>query len=393
MKKVILIFCLFIIGIYSLYSFYKKEEVKPIETIKEIEEERGVFISYLDYTPLFKNKTEQEIKKEIDKIYENLKSLSLNTIYLQVRSFADSIYPSEYFPASKNITNEENISFDILKYFVKKAKIYQFKIFAWINPYRISNDKNDKIDKDASFASWENTNKIEFSEEGIYFNPADKDVSNLILKGVKELVENYEIDGIIYDDYFYPNNTIDTENYSDYKSNGGEKTIEEYRISIIEDLIKNTYDTIKNINNKILFGISPTGNTSNNLNKEYLDLESILKKDNYLDFIIPQLYYGFFNETKPYITVLNEFSNMIKTSNTTLKVGLSIYKSGNVDTYAKSGKNEWIENNNILMKQIVVSRSINNYEGFVIFRYAYLFNSEIQNKTMKEEIENLKIIF
>ena len=78
------------------------------------------------------------------------------------------------------------------------------------------------------------------------------------------------------------------------------------------------------------------------------DSLNILKKDNYLDFIIPQLYYGFFNETKPYITVLNEFSNMIKTSNTNLKVGLSIYKSGNVDTYAKSGKNEWIENNNIL---------------------------------------------
>lgn len=392
MKKVISIFCLFLIGIYALYSFYKKDE-KVIETINEVKEERGVFISYIDYTPLFKNKNKDQIITEIDKIYENLKSLSLNTIYLQVRSYADAIYPSKYFLPSKNITSSEQLPLDILKYFVKKAKTNKIKIFAWINPYRISSNQNDQIDKDACFSSWQNTNKIEFSEEGIYFNPADEDVTTLILNGVKELVENYEIDGIIYDDYFYPNNTIDSENYSNYKSDGGNKTIEEYRIDIIDNLIKKTYDIIKKTNKNVLFGISPSGNTLNNLTHEYLDLESILKKENYLDFIIPQLYYGFYNETKPYIRVLNEFDNMIKTKNVNLKVALALYKSGSEDIYAKSGKNEWIENNNILMKQIVVSRGANNYQGFVIFRYAHLFNENKQNETMISEIKNLKIIF
>ncbi len=391
MKKVLLIIILFVIGIYFLYSGYSDENNDNfVNNDLNNEEVRGVFISYIDYSPL-KGKDEELQKQFIDQMIDNVHSYGLNNVVLQVRPFADAIYESNLFETSSVVALNEGdaLNFDILEYFIAKCHEKKISLYAWINPYRIRNTSDtSSISEDSYFYDWINSNDIEVSEGGIYFNPASSKVLELILDGVKEVVSNYDVDGVLYDDYFYPSKSIDEKNYKDYVNNGGKLTIEEYRIDIINTLIKESYKTVKSVQKDVLFGISPSGNIENNLNEEYLDVEYILKNEGYLDFIIPQIYYGFDNSNKPYIETVDTWNDLIKTD-TKLYIALSIYKAGLEDTFAGTGKNEWIENDNIIKKQVIIARNKSNYNGFFVFRYSYLFN-DFDNDVLKLEVDNLK---
>lgn len=385
MKKILLI-VITVLTVFLIVNSMTKETKEETPVVKEEQEVRGVFISYIDYSNL-KNKTKEEQEKIITEMINNVYYFGLNSIILQVRPFSDAIYPSEIYQSSKVVSEKEGdpLELDILKYFIEESKKKNIEIYVWINPYRIrsENDISD-ISKESYYYKWLDTNNIERSENGIYLNPASQEVLDYITSGLKELCENYDIKGIIYDDYFYPSDTIDLENYEETDKS---ITLKQYRINNINNLLEESYKTIKSVNEDIKFGISPAGNIENNLDKEYLDIEYILKQE-YLDLIIPQLYFGFNNSTKPYIKTLEDWSNL-NVNNKDLYVALALYKSGKVDTYAGDGENEWLEETNIIKKQILISRNEENYKGFYIFRYEYLFNT-YNNSNLTKEVENLK---
>ncbi len=384
--KVLISLSLLMIFLYIIIGLIKGVEKKEKEEASEI---RGIFLSYLDYSADFKNKDENALRSAIETKIKAIKDMNLNTVFFQVRTFADAIYPSELFPASKTVT-DDYLKADILKIFLEIAHKNNIQVHAWINPYRISyNTSEDEIKDEAIYKSWLGTNKIQISDDGIYFNPASEDVLNLILDGIKELIKNYDIDGILYDDYFYPNKTIDLENYSDYIALGGTLAIEDYRRENITKLIKESYQTVKSQNNEVLFGISPAGNISNNKNTEYLDIEAILSGEKCLDYVMPQLYFGLNNGVLPYEEILNTWNALIK-DDTALYVALALYKSGEEDRYAKDGKDEWKENTDIIKKEIILARNVSNYEGFGIFRYDFLFSKDKENEQLLKERENIK---
>lgn len=385
MKKILLI-VITVLTVFLIVNSMTKETKEETPVVKEEQEVRGVFISYIDYSNL-KNKTKEEQEKIITEMINNVYYFGLNSIILQVRPFSDAIYPSEIYQSSKVVSEKEGdpLELDILKYFIEESKKKNIEIYVWINPYRIrsENDISD-ISKESYYYKWLDTNNIERSENGIYLNPASQEVLDYITSGLKELCENYDIKGIIYDDYFYPSDTIDLENYEETDKS---ITLKQYRINNINNLLEESYKTIKSVNEDIKFGISPAGNIENNLDKEYLDIEYILKQE-YLDLIIPQLYFGFNNSTKPYIKTLEDWSNL-NVNNKDLYVALALYKSGKVDTYAGDGENEWLEETNIIKKQILISRNEKNYKGFYIFRYEHLFET-FKNNNLTKEIENIK---
>ena len=422
MKKIILYFLIFILSLMIIYNFQKKdlkedkkeiqkEEKKketniPSENLSEEEKEeiispiknemKGIFLSYIELGNLLKNKTKQEQETNLKRVISNMKLLNLNNLYVQVRPFADTIYKSEIFKPSLVIVNseDEELKLDILYFLIQEGHKNNIKIHAWINPYRIRT-KNDinTISKDALFYGWlSNSNHIERSNDGIYFNPASTEARKLIIDGIKEIVKNYDVDGIIYDDYFYPNKTIDLKDYELYKDNNGKLSLDEYRINNINVLIKESYNTVKSIKKNVLFGISPAGNINNNLKMEYLDVSYLLKNKGYLDYIMPQIYFGFFNSAAPYKETAEVWSNLIENNETKLYIALAVYKSGLEDSYAGSGKNEWKDYNDIIAKQIIVGRNIKKYEGFTLYRYDYVFNKKEGNQNLEKEIENLKKI-
>lgn len=384
MKKLLLLITI-LITIILIYNTKTQEQTKPQEQTK-INEDKGIFISYIDYADL-KGKTKEEQQKQITKMINNISYFGLNKIILQVSPFSDAIYPSKIYQSSHVVVNQEGdkLKLDILKYFLEEAKEKNIDIYAWLNPYRIRNNNDiTTISKNTYYYKWLNTDNIQITKNGIYLNPASQEVLEYIKKGLQELCKNYDIKGVLYDDYYYPNDTIDLNTYNQTNKETNLKT---YRINNINKLIETSYNTIKETNKNIKFGLSPAGNIENNKDKEYLDIENIIKT-NKIDFIIPQLYYGFENSTKPYIKVLKEWSN-INTKNKDLYIALALYKSGKIDNYAGNGENEWLEQTNIIKKQIITARNEKNYKGFYIYRYEYLFNI-YKNNNLNKEIKNIK---
>ncbi len=385
---ILIIFLLIVIYIFIPKDTLKKEDKSKIE-----EEKRAVFISYIELGNNLRGKSSEEMKRTINDMLDNAKNFGFNMIILQVRSFSDAIYKSSIYPSSRSVVNTEgdDLPFDILDYFVKKAHKKNLELHAWINPYRISNDTDiSVISKDNPAYSMLNSTNIEVTDNGIYYNPASNKVETLILEGIEEIIKNYDVDGIHFDDYFYPkSDDIDKREYEkSLKDNN--LTLQQFRLNTISSLIKKTYKLIKSYDKSILFGISPDGNIDNNYNSNYVDTRLFCTEKGYLDYIMPQVYYGFFNSTKPFEDTVKSWNNLI-TNNIELIPALAFYKTGNVDNYAKDGSNEWIEYNNIIAREVMLSRELSNYSGFAIFRYDSLFGNNLTETSFLER-ENLKNI-
>lgn len=378
MKRILLL--LFIIIVLIL--LVNKKEIKE----NNISELRGIYISYIEISKYLNDKDEISSKKEIDKMIDNIKTINCNTIILQVRPSTDSIYNSKIFPVSKYLSSKESYPFDVLKYFIEKSHEQNLKVIAWINPYRISTTSNINEIKENSPAFKYIDSDVVYIGNGIFFNPAKEEVKQLIIDGVKEVL-NYKVDKILFDDYFYPSNDIDILEYEKVKE---KKTIEEFHLENVNDLIKRVHTECKKKN--IPFGISPDGNIENNYNKNYADVKQWLSSSEYVDFIMPQLYYGFNNTTKPFIKTINEWNELIKNKDIDLYIALAFYKVGTIDTYAKDGKDEWINNNNIIMKEIIYSRNITHYKGFSLYRYDNIFDESNFTNTSYSELKSVKRI-
>lgn len=393
MKKIILI-AVVLVFIFLTFMIIEAKATKKQNIYNKNSETRAVYFSYIEFNSYIKGKNSQESKNNIRTILDNIKNMNLNTVIVHVRPFADSIYKSEYYPISDTILNNNNEvpDYDILDFFITEAHSRDLKIEAWINPFRISNDtKLENISVDSIYYKFINTNDVMIiDDKGIYLNPASVEVRNLIIDGIKEIVEKYDVDGIHFDDYFYPNETIDLQSYDEYIKTGGTMSLDEYRLNNISVLIKDIYSSIKNIKSDVKFGIAPEGNIENNYDKSFLDVNKILSNNGYVDYIMPQLYFGFENEIKPFIETINVWNSLIEVDSIDLIPALAFYKIGTVDTYALSGKNEWIENSDIIKKQVVISRNVSNYDGFSLFRYDYIFNKDKSNENIEKEIMGLK---
>lgn len=355
-------------------------------------EKRAIFISYIELGRYLKNNSINTSKKNIDTIIENIKKMGFNIIILQVRSFSDAIYESNIFPWSSTVSNVEgeNPGFDILKYFIKKSHKENIELHAWINPYRVrtTDDVSSITDINPAFKYIDSD--MLYVGGGIYYNPAKEETINLITDGVLEIVKGYDVDGILFDDYFYPNKEIDLEDYKNYIKEHDYISIDQFRLNNVNKMVKKVHSVCHKYNKK--FGISPDGNIENNYNKNYADVKLWGKSNSYVDYLMPQIYYGFYNEARPFKEVIDEWDKLIINKDIDLMIALAFYKVGTTDKYAKSGDSEWINNNDIIMREIILSRNLKHYNGFALFRYDYLFNKNLQTDTTMKEIENMKQI-
>lgn len=388
MKNILkgVVFSLVIIGILIISS--PKVEVKDKQ--EEIIEKRSIFISYIELSKYLKNKSEDVGKKNIDLMLKNIKELGFNEVIVQVRSFCDAIYPSKIFPWSSIISSEEGVpgSFDVLEYFLKKAHEEKISFIAWINPYRVRSTA-DILSISRKNPAYEHLNSdVVYVGEGIYLNPSKEFTHKLVVDGVEEIVKNYDVDGILFDDYFYPTNEIDIDDYEAYIKDNDIISKEQYNLNIVNKLIKDVYKVCHKYGVK--FGVSPDGNIDNNYNKVFADVKRWCSENKYIDFIMPQIYYGFFNETKAFKKTIEEWESLILNDKVGLRIALAFYKVGEMDKYAKSGNYEWMIYEDIIMREIVLSRNLKNYEGFSLFRYDFLFDKELYNEMTLNEIENMK---
>ena len=386
MKTKFLIIIFFLCSIFLIFTSFDEKEV----VLENTKEKRGVFISYIELSKYLKGKSEEDGIGEIRRMVSNIEELGFTMILLQVRSFSDAIYPSDIFPWSATVSEMEGVSpgYDILKSFLDICNEEKIELYAWINPYRIRGDEDSSdISQDNPAYSYLNTSVVEVNN-GIFYNPASTEAREIIVDGVEELVQNYSVDGVIFDDYFYPNDTIDLEEYEEYKKTNSDVSIEEFRFYQVNELIQDVYQVCHQ--NNTLFGVSPDGNIENNYQKHYADVKTWAGKTGYVDFLMPQIYYGFYNETKAFVSVLNAWEELA--TKVELLPVLAFYKVGAVDNFAKSGSTEWMENDDIIMREVLLTRNLKQYQGFSLFRYDYLFNSELRTSTTMAELKNMKKI-
>ena len=377
-KKLFIIICILVFFLVdTTVSYAKRSNDKKEDDSKEI---RAIYISYLEYLNNFIGNSKKTNQTKINKMIDKIKQMNLNHIFLHVSPFSDSIYESKLFPYSYTLTGVEgkNPGFDYLAYFIKVAHSKNIKIHAWINPYRISFSQSvDIIDSKNPAKKLFNTSSIAIDKNGIYYNPASEIVKNLIIRQVEEIIDKYDIDGIHFDDYFYIQKNIDLVEYNNYKNNGGEKSLKEFRLDNTNDLVKKVYQVIKEKNSNIIFSIAPDGNINNNYLYHFADVKTWLKNDGYVDIIMPQIYYGFENQYSPFKNVLNHWIKLLNNKNSNIVPVLALYKQGEIDNEAGNGKNEWLNDNQIINRQIELIKN-SNLGGYALFRYDFLKNDSFK---------------
>ena len=204
------------------------------------------------------------LKTRCDAILDTAKANGCNTVYFQVRPAADALYPSDLFPWSRyltgNIGTAPSNSFDPLAYWLEQAHARDMKLEAWINPYRICAGQNAASDftslPDSSPAK-QHPDWVVTHDGSYYFNPGLAEVRQLICDGVQEIVENYDVDGIQFDDYFYP--STDFDDADTYAAAGTTLSLDDWRRDNVNQLVQTVHQTIQEHakNSACVFGISP----------------------------------------------------------------------------------------------------------------------------------------
>lgn len=361
-------------------------------------EQKGFWITYLEYGSILKNKSEGSFRKSIGTYFDNISDLGFNTVYVQVRAFGDAYYDSELFPSGEQFdgTIGTKNSFDALQVMIDCAHERGMSIHAWVNPMRLmTSSQLQNIDSSYTIKKWYDSEKhngtyIVKSGDRWYLNPAYSEVTDLIASGITEIAANYNVDGIQIDDYFYPT-TDKSFDSSAYAASGTDLSLSDWRISNVNKMVKKLYKAAHNANSSIVFGISPQGSVENNYNQLYADVKTWCAESGYCDYILPQVYFGFDNAALPYSDVISLWSSMVKTKKVKLVIGLAAYKIGAEDGYAGSGKNEWLNNSDIISRQMKLAESLGNYGGVAIYRYDSLFNpsSDVAAQVNKE-IKNIE---
>lgn len=360
------------------------------------DEQKGFWITYLEYASILRNKSEKSFTKSVGEYFDNISDLGFNTVYVQVRAFGDAYYDSELFPAGEQFDGAIGTKnrFDALKIMVKCAHDRGISIHAWVNPMRtMTTSQIEKIGDGYTIKKWYNDRRGDYivkSGDRWYLNPAYDEVTDLIAEGIREISENYEVDGIQIDDYFYPttNKSFDSTAYS---ACGNGMSLSDWRISNVNKMVKKLYRTVHTANDTMVFGISPQGSVENNYGELYADVRKWCAEDGYCDYILPQVYFGFDNPALPYADVIALWNGMVKSSDVKLVIGLAAYKIGAEDGYAGSGKREWLNSSDIIARQMKLAESLENYGGVALYRYDSVFNpaSEVSAQVSKE-IKNIE---
>lgn len=374
------------------------------QTTVNTDEYKAFWFSYYDYTAYrakYKKRNATTFKKYFTQAVKKGKSLGMNCIIVHVRPFGDAMYKSKYFPWSKCISGKQgkNPGYDPLKIMTQVAHANGMKIEAWINPYRVASGSTNykKLSTKNPARKWHNKKKTRRNvlayKGSLYYNPAKAQVRNLIVNGVKEIVENYDVDGIHMDDYFYPafsssnvNSAFDAKEYRASTMAKGKQNIVSFRREQVNMLVKAIHSAVKSIDPSVTFGISPAGNIDNLTSRYsyYVDINKWLNSSDYVDYICPQIYWGFKHPYAKFDRVTNRWMNAAKSKKVKVYIGIAVYRAGHNIGAGSAERREWRSDANILKKQVHYARK-KGCDGFAFFDY-----QDLKSKKSAKAVKQLK---
>ncbi len=359
---------------------------------------KAFWLSQYDMDGIFENggmQIEQEKFAEImDKLFSAIRDRGFNTAIVQLRPNGDSFYPSAYYPPSKYAVGFYGGEFvyDPLTIMIDAAHKYGISFHAWINPLRCMEATDMSLINVAyGVRDYEQNHLgdyiIKHTDNRLYLNPGYEEVRQLIINGATEIVRYYDVDGVHMDDYFYPTQDVSFDNIA-YLSQTEYKDRNQFRFASVNKLVKGLYDGVKAENKDVIFGISPAGNVGYTRDL-YADVDTWLSEEGYVDYIMPQLYWGLQNRYSPFGTMYSQWKALIKVDSIKLIIGMTLANA--VEGYNGEGSAEWINNRDILKKCLSYALNAQKCDGFSLFSAADILaiSTTEPNIATQEELTNL----
>ena len=344
---------------------------------------RAVWVSYLEWAAMDFS-TEDAFRAGVVQLLDNCAGLGLNTVLAQVRPFGDALYRSTLFPWSHLCTGVQgqDPGFDPLDVLLQEAHTRGISVEAWVNPYRLRSSA--AMPPNLADSNLANTHPewVCTVDEGLYLNPAEPAAADYVVQGVAELVQNYAVDGIHFDDYFYPttDESIDAAQFAA----SGAGNLAAWRRENVTALVRAVHDTVKAADPTLRFGISPQGNPDNDENQQYSDVTGWLASgggDAVVDYLCPQVYWGqgfaLHNGSTRFA-----FENIVpawlaypRAADVALYFGLGAYRVGVGDGGSNENSLSGWSTGRALADQVAFLRE-QGAGGWALYRYGSLFGPE-----------------
>ncbi len=379
---------------------------------------KGLWLyQYTTYTSLFKNgssqRDEASYRQLVQRVVNNMATDGFNTVYLQMRPYGDALYPSEVYPPSPYVCNGSgyngSFAYDPLEIFLEIAHASDISVQAWLNPMRLmTTSAMAGVSSKYRLGQWysdssKNGTYIVANGGRYYLNPAYPETRQLVTDGIMEICENYDIDGIHFDDYFYI--SIDSEStdlafdqaaFNQYGSSYGSASSlsvrKNFRRAQVNTLLREIYSAIKEYDEDIIFGISPAGNISNN-QTGYLcaDVYTWCSTPGYVDYIAPQVYWSFEHswDQARFDICTNNWADLCTTDEVDLIIGIATYQGENGVSYSSSDPG-WYNNNDNIARMLNFLKNHDRASGWIMFKYESTYNihSDGYTSSFSEEINN-----
>lgn len=346
---------------------------------------RAAWIATVDNVdfPTKKTLSIDEQKKELIRDLEIAKGLKMNAVVFQVRPMCDALYRSKIEPWSEFLTGEmgKGQSFDPLAFLVAEAHKRGILVHAWFNPYRAYHPLAKTISD--NHISKRRPDLVKQYGKYLWLDPGEKEVQDYSLSVVTDVVRRYDVDGVHFDDYFYPYpekgpdgkkiDFPDEPSWKKYLADGNRAaplSRDDWRRQNVDDFIGTVGREIKKIKPDILYGISPFGiwqpvpekgiRGFNAYTELYADARRWLRSGT-VDYLAPQLYWETKKEEQSY-PVLLEWWDAQNTLKRHLWPGLATYKIGSTPTYT-TGE---------ITDQIKLTRALEPSAGSIHFSFKWL---------------------
>ena len=338
---------------------------------------RGVWVATVDNIdwPTKPTPDSYQQKEQFIRLLDMHKYNGMNAVVVQVRPATDALYPSVFEPWSQWLTGTQGKPpvpyYDPLSFMITETHKRGMEFHAWLNPYRavfkIGVSSISPIHLTNLYPEW----FLDYGDKR-YFDPGNKNAQAYVRDVVKDIVSRYDVDAIHFDDYFYPYRIAgkefpDSVSYKKYNNGLGRDA---WRRSNVDSIIVMLNRTIKSVNKKCQFGISPFGVWRNadkdpdgsatkagqtNYDDLYADILLWLKSD-WIDYVAPQLYWEFGHKAAPYEVLIDWWSKHTYGKN--CYIGLGIYRAGSNEAWKDSSQ---------LTRQIDLLRTKSTINGMIFF--------------------------
>lgn len=276
--------------------------------------------------PSKKTLTTEEQQQELIAMLDRAVELNLNAIIFQVRPMCDALYDSPYEPWSEYLTGQTGQApdpwYDPLQFIIEESHKRGLELHAWFNPYRAKHP-SARSPLPESHVSHTHPNLVKKYGTFLWLDPSEKEVQDLTMKVILDVVERYDVDGIHIDDYFYPYKVRDAQgkvidfpdddSWKAYQKSGGKLSRDDWRRQSVNTFVERFYREIKALDPRVKVGISPFGiwrpghpegiTGLDQYSELYADAKLWLN-EGWVDYYSPQLYWKIDAAGQPYDKLL-----------------------------------------------------------------------------------------